>query len=227
MGFTIDLDGVSVMIGIPVYGNIPPRTSMSLARTMHAAGVSGIDIDAVMEVRGIVEVARDAVLHSFLKSDKQKLFWIDSDMVWEPDDFFRLLALSTQRDVVCAAYLAKKEGETDFQLSGPVAPQEPDELGLIQIWATGLGFSIVDRSVCEQIAAKAPTYFDSVSRREMAKVFRVDIWNGHLRGEDVNYFSDIRELGHTVWLDPSISLGHIGTKIWKASPADTLKRKDQ
>ena len=67
-----------------------------------------------MEASSVVQIGRDAVLDDFLQDDTQKLFWIDSDMVWEPGDFLRLLALSTTRGVVCAAYPRKVDGPIQF-----------------------------------------------------------------------------------------------------------------
>lgn len=218
----IDLGGVSAFIGMPVYGRIPPRTAMSLARTLHACGASGIDVDATMEVSALIQGARDMVLDTFLRSDKQKLFWIDSDMVWEREAFFRLLAMSTIHDVVCAAYPVKSE-RNEFQIFMDLEPQQPTEYGLIKILGTGLGFTVIDRSVCEQVAAKAPRVLDQITGRDMAAAFRVDIFEGKRRSEDIAFLADIRELGHTVWLDPSIALGHIGDRQWNGRAADAFK----
>jgi hypothetical protein len=39
----------------------------------------------------------------------------------------------------------------------------------------------------------------------------------HRRGEDGAFFDDIRALGHKVWLDPTIELGHVGTKVYRVA----------
>lgn len=195
---------------------------MSLARTLHACGASGVDVDAAMEVSALLQGARDMVLDSFLQSGKQKLFWIDSDIVWEREAFFRLLAMSTLHDVVCAAYPVKSE-RNEFQIYMDLSPQEPDEYGLIKILGTGLGFAVIDRKVCEQIAAQAPRVLDQITGREMAAVFRVDIFEGKRRSEDIAFLADIREAGHDVWLDPTVTLGHIGDRQWNGRAADAFK----
>lgn len=219
---SVDLQQVSVFIGMPVYGRIPPLTTLSLAHTAHAAGAGGIPFEIGMEQRGIVTLCRDQVLDSFLRSDKQKLFWIDSDIVWEPDAFLRLLALSTQFDVVCAAYPTRTDPMT-FQIAGSGEPQEISPLGLLEVWGTGLGFTVMDRTVCQKLADAAPSALDQISGRATKAVFRTDIVDGVRRGEDMAFFADIRALGVPIWLDPTITLGHIGEKGWRGAAINTLK----
>jgi len=213
------------MVGMPVYGRIPSHTTMSLAHTAYRCGAGGVILDICMEVRGIVTWGRDAVLDSLLKSEAEKLFWIDSDIVWEPDDFLKMVALSTQRNIVCAAYPTKTD-DIDFQIAGTDAPQAADDLGLIEIEALGLGFTIMDRSVCESIASSVPKSHDHVLHRDLPDVFRVDRVETGRRGEDIAFFDDLRGLGHKVYLDPTIMLGHVGEKVWKGRAIDTLKRID-
>lgn len=219
----VDLGGVSVCIGMPVYGRIPPHTTLSLARTALACGAGGIDLSLVMEVRGIITWARDAVFDSFLKGHAQKLFWIDSDLVWEPEAFLRLLALSTMRDVVCGAYRSKVDKPT-YQINGTGKSESNDELGLIPINGIGLGFVIMDRKVCEDLASRAPLSHDDVNGRDMHDIFRTDVIGGKRIGEDIAFFNDVTAAGYSVWLDPTLELGHVGDKMWTGRASDTLER---
>jgi hypothetical protein len=36
------------------------------------------------------------------------------------------------------------------------------------------------------------------------------------------FFADIRELGHKVWLDPAVNLGHVGTKEFRGSISEAM-----
>jgi hypothetical protein len=182
----------------------------------------GIRHGIAMHVCGIVNVGRDAVLDEFLKGENDKLFWIDSDMVWSPDDFLRLLALSTKFDCVGATYPAKVEGPPTFYVN---RQDGFGEYGLMKVGGLGLGFTIVSRDVCQRLADRAPKYTDQISGVERAQVFRVDIADGNLRTEDMAFFADITDLGVDVWLDPSIELGHIGEREWRGSVMDALKPK--
>lgn len=218
----VPLGKVSVTIGIPIDNGMPPRSVMSLVHTTNRLTAMGIPFNVFMEVSGVVQIGRDMVFDDFLRSDMDKLFWIDSDQVWAPDDFLRLLALSTQVDVVAAAYPAKVDGPPTFYAHlMEEAPRGP--FGLVEIKGVGLGFAIVDRKVCQQLAENAPKVQDQITGRETAAVFRVDIFEGHRRTEDIAFFADIRALGHRVWLDPMIELGHIGEKEWRGSILDAFK----
>lgn len=228
----VNIEGMTVAIGMPVDNPIPHRTVMSLCETIKRCGELHVFVDLIMVCCGIVQMGRDQVLDEFLNGrakNAKKLFWIDSDTVWHPDDFLRMLALSTQVDVVGVTYPTKTEGPITF-LANYTAPVELSPLGLIPAIGMGLGYTIVDRAVCETLAAKAPRVVDSLSGREMAEVFRVDTFIGkdgrrERRTEDMAFFADVADAGFTVWLDPSIELGHIGEREWRGRLLDAFQRQ--
>jgi hypothetical protein len=222
---TFDLRGISVHIGMPVSpkSGLPPKTAISLCSTIERLTRSQVDYSMALEVSGIVENARDMVLADFLEGDKQKLLWLDSDMVWTADDVSRIVALSSMHDIIAATYPAKVEGAPTYYINHEAGMASVNKYGLMPIYGTGLGFTIVDRKVCEQLAAKAPKVSDQISGRTMACVFRQDIHDGHRMTEDFAFFSDCRALGYTVWLDTTINLGHIGEREWTGNVAAALK----
>lgn len=167
--------------------------------------------------------ARTKAAWCFLETKNTHLFWIDSDIVWEGADFLRFLALGTKLECVCGAYPVKRDPPT-FMLSSedPGKPLEANEFGCLPIGGIGMGFTIVQRKVMEQLAAKAPLLRFPEIDNPIPHIFRCDDSNGDARGEDMAYFADIRGLGYTVWLDPNITLGHVGPKTYSASMKDHL-----
>ena len=220
----IPITGMTVAIGMPVGKPIPPHTVISLCHTVQRCTEMGVRCDIIMEVSGVVQMTRDCVLDSFLKGDAQKLFWIDSDMAWSPDDFLRMLAISTKVGVLAASYPARMDGPLSFYVDY-AKDRKIGPFGVQEINGAGLGFTVMDRSIAEELAAKAPRVTDTLNEREMAAVFRVDIVDGKRRTEDMAFFADIRDLGHTVWMDPSIELGHIGEKQWRGRIMDAFKKQ--
>jgi hypothetical protein len=216
----IDLSGLSVMVGLPAGRDIPALTVKSLLGTFDLCRAVNVPAQLGMVIgSSVVQWARDEVIDLFLRSDANRLFWIDSDMVWEPEHFMRMLALSQRHDVVCATYPAKIDQPT-FYVNRDESTVVTNRYGLMEIWGAGLGFTVITRPVIEQLADKADKIRDEVAGRDIASVFRIDTTNGKRRGEDMAFFSDIRELGYTVWLDTEIDLGHIGQKTYTGSIKD-------
>ena len=215
----VDIRGVKVMLGMPLKDNMPKQTAFSLAKTMYECGSIGLDARYSIGSASNNDRARDLVVDGFLESDSDKLFWLDSDMVWEPQDFFNILAFSTLVDVVLASYPAKTEGPSPFFVDME-NPTRSNELGLLKIKGAGLGFCCVDRKVVQEVADMSPTVFDGSIGRKRKKIFRHDIKDGSDRTEDFAFFADIMECGYDIWLAPEIELGHIGSREWRAKFAD-------
>jgi len=97
-----------------------------------------------------------------------------------------------------------------------------NEWGCIPTKGLGLGFSVIARPIIENLAARAPKLRFPGVDEPIPHLFRCDSIGDLFRGEDVAFFSDIRALGHKVWLDPSITLSHIGSKAYTASVLDHL-----
>lgn len=202
----------SVSIGFPCNRDVPWQTMRSLLDTVRECAVRGVHL-SFEGVFGssVITTARSAVLDAFLKTNTEKLFWIDSDIVWKSADFFRLLALSTQLDVVCGAY-PHRRFPLGFSICYPDSVAlEANSYGCVKIEGTGLGFTIISRAVAEKLAANSPRRTDPIDGTEMAHVFRVGE-----KGEDLFFFDDVRAMGYDVWLDPSLQLGHVGAHVYSA-----------
>lgn len=217
--------GLSVFIGMPVGGSsIPLQTTVSLMGTADACARVGIECGFYTHAAAHV-ISRDAVFNAFLHSGADKLFWIDSDMVWSPDDFLRMVALSCRVQIVVAAYPAKVAGEAPTYYANFIeGPQALSELGLLKVTGMGLGFAIMSRQACERIAATKPNVHDQISGEDMPAVFRFDVHNGNRRTEDMAFFADLIDLGYTIYADPHITLGHVGPKEWRGRWLDTLRK---
>lgn len=221
----IKLTGLSVMLGIP--GGKPPEweTALALGLTMRECAKIGIDLRPnIVKNCSIVTKARDTIVADFLDSDCGRLFWIDADMNWTPDQFVRLLAISSLADVVAAAYTMKKD-PPQFVLKTDLTNIQQDRYGLWPVEGLGLGFCVCTRLAIETLAATKPTYHCEMSNRQMHAVFRTDIVDGNFRGEDIAFFADLVELGFRPRLDPTIDLGHFGTKEFTGSIRSAFQPK--
>lgn len=219
----IPMKGVDVMLAIPAGRDFDPATVRSIVATFIACQQRGIAVRLGMVANcSVIEWARDEIIDLFLESPCNALFCIDSDMVWEPEQFIRMLVLNQIHPVVCASYPAKKDAVTYYINRDENEELVPDEMGLVEVWGVGLGFTVIRREVIDKLVGKSERVKDEITGREFASVFRVGAVNGGRRGEDMAFFSDIRDLGYKVKLDPSIDLGHIGRKVYRGCLKDAL-----
>lgn len=219
---SVDMSDVSVMVGMPAGRDLPIQTVKSLLGTFAACQERGIPCQfGAIANSAVIQWARDEVVDLFVKSDANVLFWIDSDMAWEPGQFIRMLIWARLYGVVCASYPAKIDTPTFYVLHEE--GRLPNAHGLLEIDGIGLGFVAMRREVVEALVAKAPKVRDEISERDIASVFRIDQVRGHRRGEDMAFFADVKEAGYQVFLDPTIDLGHVGQKIYTGSIRDALR----
>ncbi len=217
--------GVSVFLAMPTHRDIPPQTVRCLLETQAALMRRGIPLGMEMQAgSSLVHHARSKAAVRFLQTDFTRLFWIDSDIVWRVEDFIRLLALSTRMECVCAAYPSKADPPVFMLNAKPGEVIAANEYGCLPIHGAGLGFTVVQRMIIEQLADRAPKCrFPDIEGGPAPHIFRCDDSNGDARGEDMAFFADIRALGYTINLDPTVGLGHIGAKEYRASILDHLK----
>lgn len=210
---------------MPAHRDIPVDTVGSLLETQVALSGRGIPLDILLTSgSSIIEAARSKTAHRFLKSDKTRIFWVDSDIVWKPEAFIRLLALSTRVDVVVGAYPSKKDPIQFFVNTKGRESVATNDLGLLPNVGTGLGFACINRHIIEKLSAKAPKLRFNDADEKIPHIFRCDSENEDFRGEDMAFWSDIRALGFPVYLDPSIELGHHGSKTFTASLSNHLTK---
>ena len=226
----IDLRNTKFTVGIPCYGNLPIFTAISLIDTFRFFDHAGIQLNYAIEIgNSIVDSARNNVVHMFLKeSDHQKLIFIDSDIVWNAEDLARLCCWSTKYPIVAAAYPTKVEGNHKFLGDYYRDPDNENqvvqnEYGLVKMTAIGLGFCIIDRSVFEMMSPDTCKYKDSVHGENVTRFFATTTDKDQFVGEDIYFLRRwTKQYGGDLWVDPTINLGHVGTKVYKGNFLDSL-----
>ncbi len=197
-----------VFVGLPIFNfqnpNIKDNQNKIFNNTEH-------EIILEQVVGASVEHARQILIDKFLQTDAEYYFTLDADMVildFNIDSIERLISLD--KDIVGGIYFFKKppclpvyrpldlqkqyeekeEFPSDYKFK---IPNEPFEVQ----WM-GNGFKLIKRKVVEAI-------------RENIKIPNLPmIHKGEYVSEDWAFDQRARELGFTVWADPTIKLGHIG-----------------
>ncbi|MCU0521322.1 MAG: hypothetical protein MUF84_11600, partial [Anaerolineae bacterium] len=150
------------------------------------------------------------------------LMWIDSDMVWNPEDVHRLIA--HDRDIVTGLAITdppsmrlnigefNAEGGTRFWHCRELSKLPRDDNGLIECGFAGYGFLLVKRGVFE--AMSFPWFYP-----ERVRIGNVD----HYLGEDISWSKKARECGFKIWADPVVQVGHEKSAVVRVKASETVK----
>ena len=183
-------------------GKLDRRYVSALINSMDVLKNHGHDVLWFTVTGSLISKARNRCVHSFLESNADTLVFVDDDMIWEPLDMLKLI--ESEHSMIGGTYLQKRDDELIF--NKPLS----EGLGVIPIkWLPG-GFIKIEREVFETIKAKLDvTTYDGITA-----FYQEEYQNGFV-GEDVFICKLYTEAGGQPYLDTSISLGHIGDKVWR------------
>ncbi len=212
-----------VIIATPIFGGAVGRYVASITKTLHALQQAGQPYDVlILEGDAYIARARNTLALGFLQGDGDTLFFIDQDMGWEPEGFFRIL--TADAPVAAAAYPMKNSWEQwtaqfvedNGQMMGR---SRADQTGhLIEAEAIPMGFTKITRDALMVMREKRPEYDwpNPVNpERKMHNWFATppSATEG-IVGEDVWFSREWRRIGGKLWVDPDVTLDHVGSKAW-------------
>lgn len=221
------MEHVNVIIASPGY-DFDWRYVNSLTKTLTELDKRNITYKWVGIAIPIISTAREAILGRNVSNEidlsiktplgqqltYDKIFWIDSDMVWTSEDFLKLY--DSELDVVSGYYINTNKDkfitnlldkELDF-----IFPSIEDK-EIIEIGAAGFGFIAVKKGVFEKLErpwfmlGQIPT--DDEERPIVIQV-----------GEDITWCVRVRQKGFKIHADLSARIGHIKPKV--LMPGDTM-----
>lgn len=199
------------MIGTPCYdGRVDVTYTSSLFYTTKAAAKKNIEILPLwVSFDALIQRARNDTLHLAVEANVDDLVWIDSDIEWEPQHFFRLLDHNV--DVVGGTY-PKKSDNPDFVLRQltrrPINPVSK----LMQVDGLGTGFARMSRRALQYLWNNSTPYLDPKDMKQRRMICDVIVTNSGLMSEDIYMFEKLQQGGFPIWLDTSIVCNHTGTK---------------
>lgn len=218
-----DLTGRSLFIALPAYDfKVSLKLAISLARFTQVAGQHGIQVH-IGSVCGcsVVSRARNILVKDMLETNATDLLFIDSDINFEPDDIFRLLAWGADPKKGIVAGVPRTRSENKVY----IVDLDYDEnreltmngMGLVRGKRVATAFMLIRREVFEQMIEANPTweYKDNRSDRMLPCLFDFKLTEEGYMGEDFLFCDRARELGFEVWIDPSIKLGHMGVQEYE------------
>ncbi len=185
---------------------------------------------------GGIADGRNFLVEDFLKSDCDRMVFLDSDITFEKG---ALIQLATKPvDFVGGAYRYKQPVETypirftkEVEAGGNMWA---DKNGLLEVDGLPFGFLCLTREVFKKFDDKFPERKGNNFGRKSTAYFQLPIIDGILWGEDYTFCKEWRAMGEKIYLDPEIELthwdmkpvpykGHIG-KWLKSSPNNIIRR---
>ena len=213
------LAGRKLFVAIPAYdGKLNIKTAFALAQLMPKAMQLGVSIYlSDLSNCSIITMARNALVHEFLKTDATELLFIDADVVVKPDDVLRLMAQSGDKDITAGAYPRRAKDQKFF------ADLYTDDNGdlefdgsLMRVKRAPTGFMLIQRHVIEQMVFAHPEWiYEKSPEEKMSAVFDFAIVDGKYVGEDYLFCDRATQMGFTVHIDVDISLPHVGQETFE------------
>lgn len=141
--------------------------------------------------------------------DYDVMMWIDSDILFKPDDFFALL--ESPHDVTAGLYMmedlqhfatVQQRNDEFFAKKGTYKFLTPDDVigqpQYMKVDYTGMGWMLIRKGVVEDL--KYP-WFNSALNKISDEIVDMD-------SEDVAFCKALWDAGHPVYVDTKIRVGH-------------------
>lgn len=191
-----------------------------------------------MEGDSLISRARSRAASNFLKTKCDVLFFLDDDVIFEPEDAAKIVDHVLAGKLICGGMYVKKG-----LLDPTLVLEQGDSMTFCKeakpqkVVVASTGFLAIHRSVFEVMllaknssgepkyplcAEKAPWAYYPFFTPE---IFKMEDGTYHDGSEDWTFCLNARKLGVETWVDPSIFLGHKGSYVYTL--ADRLRPSAQ
>lgn len=134
-----------------------------------------------------------------------KIFWIDSDIAWTPEDFFKLY--DAEEEIISGVYLLANGNTTTVQKEPSqeiYRKKEILKLGeTFEAFSIGFGFVAVASGVFESMDRPWFKHFP----QPIIKADGNTIYDS--MGEDLTWCLSVKALGYKIYVDPTVRVNHL------------------
>lgn len=197
------------MIGTPCYdGRLDVWYTNSLVNTIKMSYDRGVEITPMwVSFDALIQRARNDTVEIALSEKYDDLIWIDSDIEWKPEWFFKLL--DYPQDVVGGTY--RKKGDREEYVLRKIDNSFVDpSTGLLEVQGLGTGFVKMSKKALQYLWDSSTSYLEPKDNKERKMIFDVVIKNNSMISEDIIAFMKLSQGGFKVWLDPTMTCNHTG-----------------
>lgn len=199
---------MKVFVGTLVYdGKVPCEVLTCMLNESTIANSLGIELRFnFIPSCSHAAMGRNQLVRDFLESDCDKLFWLDSDVTWNPGDLLKITQMPYH--VVGGAYRYKCE-EEKYPVNFPINKELwANEHGLLEVQDLPGGFLAVSREAYNRIAMAHPDRMYDHYGKPAFCFYQFAFQDGKFYGEDTLFCKEWRDLGESIYLDPELTLTH-------------------
>ena len=198
---------------------------MSILKLLNSAKETGLNMSFYpIFFESLVSRARNAAVAHFLEDEENThLLFIDSDIIFEPEDVYRLI--QAEKDVIAGMYPKKyivwdrlkkdpNAERVDFPIGGEIKVTDDD---FIESGYLPTGFLMIKREAILKLIEQHPElkYKNDIDgymggEDNFYNLFNAGIRNGIYESEDWGFCSLWKESGGQVLIHPDINLKHVG-----------------
>ena len=195
---------MKILIAVPCMDTVPAPFAQSLA-LLHKP--EGVDCSLAMQMGSLIYTSRNDLAQRAIQMEADYVFWLDSDMVFEPDILIRMLKTLTENklDILTGLYFRRVRPYTPVLFdkldirrnicSWSEFKEIPDHI--FEVGGCGFGCVLMDTSVFLSVQSKHGNCFAPIANN----------------GEDIAFCWRARDCGYKIICDPSVICGHIGKII--------------
>lgn len=215
---------MKVVVSIPTYsGDIPCRLARCLLDELVLSKEAGVDLQfSFLPNCSHVAMGRNQLACDFLESDADKLFFLDSDLTFEPGAILKVV--SFDESLVGGAYRYKRDDEI-YPVGWLDKPELwSNEQGLLEVMTLPGGFLSISREVFLHFKHQFPDREYEHFGRIAFGFFQMRIDHGQLWGEDSLFCTEWRVMDEKVFLYPELNITHWdGNKSYEGHIGNWLK----
>lgn len=168
-----------------------------------------IDWELVRGYQPNIYRVRNELVEIALTKDFDKIMWIDSDIIFSPNDFFKLLNHNV--DIISGLYIAQMEDDHRMNMSQMRTKSRGDyyyaaisesgtflkvsdikSLNVFTVRSNGMGFMLINKKVFTNMKNM---WFNPMDNKQIIS-------------EDISFQTRAKGLGYKSYIDPSILVGH-------------------
>lgn len=194
---------MKVLIAVPCMDQVPAPFCQSLAQLKKVG-----ECVLAMKSGSLIYTSRNSLATMAIQMDADYVFWLDSDMVFQPDTLVRMMDTVQKHDVdmLTGLYFRrvppyspvlfdKLEMRTKTVLDWSEFKTIPEDL--FEVGGCGFGCVLVNTEVLISVQGKHGNMFAPMGNN----------------GEDIAFCIRARDCGYKIICDPSIICGHVGYSV--------------